>query len=233
MDPEVILDELEQGSAPGNQDRLVAQMSFDQLIGVDSASLDQASEAARVELVPKPRKKNGKHHAEHLVTGRHQDLRLYLTVLLKTYAEMTDAGLVREAPYQVQVTPGNVLHPDIVFISNMNFERVHETYVEGAPDIIIEVVAPATAAMDRGEKFITYESLGVREYWMIDPLRELVSFYHLGPDGLYDEVRPDINGRFRSRVLKGFLLDVDRLWRRLLPTTTEIVDLAESMVRSR
>lgn len=231
MDPEIILDELEQSTAPGDHVRPNAQMSFDQLIGMDDSTVDQA--AVQVDLTPKPRKKSGTASVEHQVTGRHQDLRLYLSVLLKTFTEMTDAGLLREAPYQVLVAANEILHPDIVFVSNANFDRVHETYVEGPPDILIEVVAPATAAIDRGEKFVIYESLGVREYWIIDPLREMVNFYFLGSDGLYDEYRPDINARFRSRVLKGFVLDVDRLWRRVLPTTSDVVEMVETMVRAR
>lgn len=231
MDPEIILDELEQSTAPGDLVRPNAQMSFDQLIGMNDSTVDLAAE--QVDLPSKPRKKSSTASVEHQVTGRHQDLRLYLSVLLKTFTEMTDAGLLREAPYQVLVATNEILHPDIVFVSNANFDRVHETYMEGPPDVVIEVVAPATAAIDRGEKFVIYESLGVREYWIIDPLREMVNFYFLGSDGLYDEYRPDINGRFRSRVLKGFVLDVDRLWRRVLPTTSDVVEMVETMVRAR
>lgn len=226
MDPEVILDELERGASPGNQVAQGGQLSFEQLF----EPTDDDVSASHVELLPKPRKRKS---ADPPVTGRHQDIRLYIAVLLKTYAEMTDAGIVRESPYQVLLAPGKIVQPDIVFISNQNFDRVHETFVEGPPDIAIEVTVPSTTAMDRGEKFVLYESLGVKEYWVIDLVREMVNFYYLGQDGYYDEFRADINGRFRSRTLKGFTLEVDRLWRRILPMTSEIVGMVQSMVTTR
>jgi len=223
MDTDVYLDELTQGAAPKNKHG--EQLSFEELIAPQQNSNDEESERPLpTEELPRP---------PAPVTGRHQDLRLYLTVLLKTYVEMIDAGLVREAPYRVLPQGGQPIEPDIVFISHSHFDRVHDTYMEGPPDIVIEVTSSETSALDRGEKFVLYESLGVREYWLIDPQRELVNFYHLGPDGLYGEFRTDMAGRYNSRVLKGFTLDVDSLWKRVLPSTVEIVDKVHGMVTPR
>jgi Uma2 family endonuclease len=80
---------------------------------------------------------------------------------------------------------------------------------------------------------VAYESLGVREYWLIDPDRELVNFFHLGPDGRYAEFRPDMAGRMRSRTLKGFVLDIDLIWNRVLPTTAEVVGMVQGMMSGR
>ncbi len=80
------------------------------------------------------------------VTGRHQDIKLYLTVMIKAFVEMTDAGLVRDAPFQVLLPDGQIYQPDIVFIANSNFDRVHETYLEGPPDIAVEIVSVETTA---------------------------------------------------------------------------------------
>jgi Uma2 family endonuclease len=228
MSTEVLFEELEH-SGPSEDERL--QMSFDELVApaVRTPPPSEVSPPPAVEPVhetPSP-------EPSVTVTGRHQDIRLYLTVLLKTFVEMTDAGMVRDAPYQVRLDDEHVYQPDIVFITNSSFDRMHETYVEGAPDVIVEVISPESAAQDRGEKFVTYESRGVREYWLIDPIRELANIYHLGPDDLYDDFRPDTTGRLRSRVLKGFVLDVNRLWRRVLPTTVETVEMVQRMLEQR
>nr|MBN1229844.1 Uma2 family endonuclease [Anaerolineae bacterium] len=195
------------------------QMSFDQIWSPD---IDEA-------LLAEPRERT----EDTPVSGRHQDVRLYVAVLLKTYVDMIDAGLVRDAPFEVRLSETVSYRPDIIFVSNNSYDRVHETTIEGAPDIIIEVVTPGSTAIDRGDKFVAYEAGGVREYWLIDPTRELADLYHLGPDGYYDEFRPDIAGRLRSRVLKGFALDLDLLWKRVLPTTPEIVEMAQEMVNQR
>ena len=222
MNTDVYLDELTQGAAAKN--KRGEQLSFEELIAPQQNNVEEEGQPLPVEELPRP---------PAPVTGRHQDLRLYLTVLLKTYVEMRDAGIVRESPYRVLPQGGQPIEPDIVFIAHSHFDRVHDSYMEGPPDIIVEVTSPETTALDRGEKFVLYESLGVREYWLIDPQRELVNFYHLGPESLYTEFRTDMAGRYNSRVLKGFTLDVDLLWKRVLPSTVEIVDMVHGMVAAR
>jgi Uma2 family endonuclease len=228
MDTDVLLDELAQGTSEMTRARPVEQLSFEQFVAPRGNSNHAGFESQSTPLV----RKKAIDFAPP-VSGRHQDLRLYLTVLLKTYTEMLDAGLVREAPYRVHMPEGGTIEPDILYISNANFDRVHDIFVEGPPDIVIEISSLDTTAMDRGEKFVIYEELGVREYWMLDIEREMVGFYHLGPNGHYTEFRPDMAGRYNSRVLKGFVLEVDRLWKRVLPRTQEIVELAQAMIHPR
>jgi Uma2 family endonuclease len=219
VDAAAILDELEQNTYRGEQ------MSFEQFAAVPTrrpAHPRSGGQSAPVKSSPSTS-----------VTGRHQDIKLYLTVMIKAFVEMTDAGLVRDAPFQVLLPDGQIYQPDIVFVANSNFDRVHETYLEGPPDIAVEIVSVETTAADRGDKFVAYESMGVREYWLIDPVRELVNLYHLGPDERYDEFQPDTAGRLRSRVLRGFVLDPSQLWRRVLPTIAEAVELAQAMLSQR
>lgn len=47
--------------------------------------------------------------------------------------------------------------------------RITEKHVQGAPDLVIEILSPGTAARDRELKRKRYESFGVREYWLVDP----------------------------------------------------------------
>ena len=211
MDAQSFLDRLEE---PSEQ---VEQMSFDHLMAADHSAPPPAT---TVDQTPP-------------VSGRHQDVRLYLTVLLKTYAEMIDAGLVREAPFAVRLSADRTYQPDITFVASRSYDRVSDTYVEGAPDLVMEVLTRESTALDRGEKFVAYEAAGVREYWLIDPVREMVDLYALGPADTYTSFRPDIAGRLRSRVLKGFMVELDVLWKRVLPTTTDIVSMVQTMTQQR
>ena len=225
MDTEALLDELERGPLQ------IEQMSFDSLVhseeGESSTSHHIQTPAAQNGSKP------GQLQAQTAVTGRHQDTRLFMAVLLKTFVEMTDAGLVRDSPFQILLGQGKQYEPDIAFVANMNFDRVHDTYIEGPADLIVEVLSEETTALDRGEKFVAYEAAGVREYWLLDPLRELVDLYVVGPDGRFGEHRPDTAGRLRSRVLKGFMLDTNLLWKKNLPTTIESVEMVQVMVSQR
>jgi Uma2 family endonuclease len=199
------------------------QMSFDQLtVSEQPASPSPTKPKLKLLAADEPQSQP--------VTGRHQDVRLYLTLLLKTFVEMTDTGLVRDAPFPVQTESGLRIDPDVIFVASANLDRVRDSHVEGPPDIVVEVCSKASTAVDRGDKFVAYEAIGVREYWLVDPVRQLVNMFHLGPDGCFDEFRPDTAGRLRSRVLTGLVLDMDPLWRRVLPTTAEVLDAVQKMV---
>lgn len=222
MDAEAILDALERSSTPGEQ------MTFEQI-----AEIPVERSAGKVHAPAPPRstaKTPSAKPGPETVTGRHQDVRLFLTVLFKTFADATDAGIVREAPFQVRLGKTQVYEPDITIIGGAGLERVNDTHLDGPPDLIVEVLSQESTAIDRGEKFVAFEAAGVREYLIVDPLRELTNLYLLGPDGRYDEVRPDMNGRLRSRVLKGFVLDTSQLWRKVLPTIVETVEMVQAMV---
>ena len=56
--------------------------------------------------------------------------------------------------------------------------------VHGAPDLVVEILSPSTAARDKGYKKDVYEASGVREYWIVNPMDRSVEVYLL------------VNGRF-------------------------------------
>lgn len=64
----------------------------------------------------------------------------------------------------------------------------------GPADICIEVVSEERIARDHGEKFAEYEKAGVREYWIVDPLRDTCRFNRLNEAGVYIPVGPGQDG---------------------------------------
>jgi Uma2 family endonuclease len=54
---------------------------------------------------------------------------------------------------------------------------VQPAFVDGAPDLMVEITSPSTAHIDRGIKKKQYASCGVREYWMIDPVKRMAEFF--------------------------------------------------------
>jgi Uma2 family endonuclease len=94
--------------------------------------------------------------------------------------------------------------PDLLVITTANLARVKPTFIDGAPDVAIEIVSPDSRNRDRRDKFLEYQAAGVAEYWIIDPLAGTVDLYVL-VDGKYREVGL-ADGRLRSAVLKGFYL---------------------------
>lgn len=100
-------------------------------------------------------------------TGPHQDVIGEIFSYLRTYVKLTGRGLVRFAPFTVQLSPGNVFQPDVFVVLNEHLHRVQEKKMLGAPDLVVEVASPSTATYDRLNKYDKYARAGVPEYWII------------------------------------------------------------------
>ncbi len=155
-------------------------------------------------------------------SDRHQDLTRFLTVVLSTYTEILDLGVIRPAPFQMKLAHSG-REPDLLFVAKENLSRLKETYLDGPADLVVEVVSPESVGRDRGEKFYEYQEAGIPEYWLIDPDREWAEFYRLGEDGLYRVVFAGREGIFRSEVLPGFWLRVEWLWQEPLPLVEDVL----------
>ncbi len=75
-----------------------------------------------------------------------------------------------------------VVEPDISVICDLS--KVDRHGCKGAPDLIIEILSPSTARMDRFIKYDMYQQAGVREYWIVDPDTKTVMVHTL-EDGHY------------------------------------------------
>lgn len=77
---------------------------------------------------------------------------------------------LRASSTDVHVDAINVLRPDVLWASAESGQCVRQDdgYLHGPPDLVVEVLSPATGARDRGIKFDVYEAAGVREYWLVD-----------------------------------------------------------------
>ena len=110
-----------------------------------------------------------------------------------------------------------------MFVSNKNLSRLKETFLDGPADLVVEVISPESRARDRGDKFYEYEQGGVREYWLIDPVRKQAEFYQLGKDKLFHAIIVGEDGLYYSRVLKGLTLQVAWLWQEPLPPLMSVL----------
>jgi Uma2 family endonuclease len=154
----------------------------------------------------------------------HQNLVGFLSALLRLFVEAHQLGVVRFAPFQMKTgpdLPGR--EPDIIFVAREQLARLHDAYLEGPADLVVEVISPDSRARDRGEKFYEYEQGGVREYWLLDYLRRQAEFYQLGADGIFRLVPVGEDGSYRSAVLEGLWLNVEWLWQEPLPPLMSVL----------
>lgn len=120
--------------------------------------------------------------------------------------------------------------PDLLVVLNEHRERIKTNRIEGPADIAVEIVSSESSKRDRGDKMDEYELAGVREYWLIDPLRHEASIYELGAEGRYHRRALDEQGHLTSGVLAGFTLDPALLWQDDLPAGPAFIELVQQMM---
>lgn len=128
--------------------------------------------------------------------------------------------------------------PDLMIMLNENRGRIQPTYLDGAADVVVEIVSPESGARDRGDKFYEYEAAGVREYWLIDPQRREADVYGLqtvieGDAPVYRRLPLDAQGRLQSAVLPGFAFDASLLWADEPPSGMALLRLIGEMTDTR
>lgn len=71
----------------------------------------------------------------------------------------------------------NYFIPDVLIVCDR--DKIKPNGIYGAPDLVVEVLSPSTAARDKGIKKAVYEKTGVKEYWIVDPESKSIDVYHL------------------------------------------------------
>lgn len=114
---------------------------------------------------------------------KHQAVSRNLEYVLHTHTLASGAGAVYDAPIDVLLAPTTIVQPDLVFIAAARLGIVTERAVEGAPDLVVEIVSPSTARQDRVTKAALYARFGVRFYWVVDPDARTLEEYALAAQG--------------------------------------------------
>src|SRR6266566_8559280 len=104
----------------------------------------------------------------------HQAIVLEIASYLRIHIKLASLGRVFPAPIDVDLGPKNVFQPDVVVVLNTHLDRVAEKKIVGAPDLVVEVASPSTAAYDRLTKYDIYARSGVAEYWIVKPTSRTV-----------------------------------------------------------
>lgn len=114
---------------------------------------------------------------------RHQRTVLTLGGILDPYAQK-NGGEVFVAPFDVVLDahlsePENIVQPDIMFVSDGRMDIVIEDNIQGAPDLVVEVLSNSTARYDRVGKMEVYAEFGVCEYWILDTDGQTLEIFDL------------------------------------------------------
>jgi Uma2 family endonuclease len=139
----------------------------------------------------------------------HQRVVVALIRYLSAYLQQHPAGEIFIAPIDVKLPSlTSPVQPDLLFIANERSAIVKEKFIEGVPDLIIEVLSPTNPEHDRTTKFSAYALAGVREYWIVDPEARTIeinvlrgqAYAPLGNFGADEQTRSEVLPDFSVRV---------------------------------
>ena len=142
----------------------------------------------------------------------HQEVAADLGTSLSMFVREHDLGRVYFASTDVMFSDANVAQPDLLYISK---ERQHirtQTSIQGAPDLIVEILSPSSARWDWGHKRELYARHGVREYWIVDPTNHLVTVMELQDGKLEIDQTVIADKTAHSSALEGFEIDLAEIF---------------------
>ncbi len=120
----------------------------------------QLPEDVRAELI------DGELYVTPAPTSRHQEIVGNVYAMVREFARR-GAGKAFVAPVDVLLASGEVVQPDVLFVSTARLAIVTES-VRGAPDLVIEVISSTSQERDRIVKRGLYARGGVSEYWLVE-----------------------------------------------------------------
>ena len=148
----------------------------------------------------------------------HQGILGNIVRILYRYLDEHPIGEVYFAPCGVFLTEINAYQPDAFYINNERLSILAERGVDGAPDLIIEILSPSTARLDKGPKKKIYTATGVQELWLIDPKVKELTVYDLQSSADNPKLTVRSNGSFESPLFPGLVLRGVEIFRDAMKT---------------
>ncbi|CAG0940610.1 hypothetical protein BROC_01100 [Candidatus Brocadiaceae bacterium] len=110
---------------------------------------------------------------------RHQLISVELLFKLSGFVAENNLGKVLHAPCDVYLDNENVVQPDILFISKDRLNIIGDKNIQGAPNLVIEIISENSVYRDMVQKKRLYARFGVKEYWIVIPEEEEIEVYTL------------------------------------------------------
>lgn len=142
----------------------------------------------------------------------HQRTQAELGYHLMTFVKTRSLGRIYYSSTDVVLSDIDVVQPDLLFVSDERRHIITPDNIQGAPDLVVEILSPSTAERDRGYKRALYAQHGVREYWVVGADAGVITVLLLGEEG-YEVVDTFGEGdTLTSPTLAGFSLEVDEIF---------------------
>ena len=135
---------------------------------------------------------------------KHQRISRNLEYILLAFVRQKGLGEIFYAPCDVVLSEYDIVQPDILFISTERSGIITEKNIQGAPDLVVEILSRSRKHIDKKLKYRLYARSGVKEYWIIDPDKETLEVFTLKAEGYKSEGIYGKKDKLGSPLLKGF-----------------------------
>ena len=142
----------------------------------------------------------------------HQRVSRNLTILLGQSVKLTGAGHIYAAPFDVVLSDTDVVQPDLLFVSKEREYVITEANVQGAPDLVVEILSPSTAERDQTFKRALYAKHGVKEFWLVDTAAKTVTVLLRNSQGFAVVGVCGEGQALDSPTLTGFTINTDEIF---------------------
>lgn len=143
---------------------------------------------------------------------QHQRIVMRLSAILFTYVQQRQLGDILPSPIDVLLSPLTVVQPDLVFVAQNRRDMITERAIEGAPDLVIEILSPTTAEHDRTRKAQIYARYGVAHYWIIAPQERQLEVYELATDVYHLVSTHTGDAHFQPSLFPGLTIPLGDFW---------------------
>lgn len=144
----------------------------------------------------------------------HQLLSVRLTQMMLNFLDgINDKGFLVAAPMDVYLDEDNAFQPDVIYITAERKSELIKHRIHGAPDLVIEILSPSNAYYDLRQKKDVYEKYGVKEYIIIDPIKETAELYKWDNGVYHLQQKATKAALLHSLVIAGFSFDLGKLFR--------------------
>jgi Uma2 family endonuclease len=144
----------------------------------------------------------------------HEYIVVMLSYFLTAWSLPREAGFAVASGYKVKITERSGVMPDLQFFrrGSTSAKRTEQALVSGHPDLAIEIVSPSSGKYDRVIKLGYYASIGLPEYWIIDPAARTLE--RLVLDGERYRIDDAVCGDdvFRPASFPGLEIPLAKLW---------------------
>jgi Uma2 family endonuclease len=143
---------------------------------------------------------------------RHQRISGDLYSEVRAFVNENDLGNVFYAPCDVHLDNQNVVQPDILFVSKERLNIISEKNIQGAPDLVIEIISEWSAYRDLVQKKKLYARFGVKEYWIVIPEESSVEIYNLKDNAFMLHKSYGKDDTLQSQLLQKLKIELKKIF---------------------